>query len=100
MRSENGFTLVEMLVVLLVISILLIITIPNIAEQNKVIKEKGCDGYVDMVQGQVVAYEMEFKQTPTVEDLKSKNYIDDTDLVCPNGKSITIDSEGKVSTTP
>ncbi|WP_243386343.1 competence type IV pilus major pilin ComGC [Bacillus kexueae] len=100
MKNENGFTLVEMLVVLLVISILLLITIPNIAEQNAAIKDKGCEGLKNMVQGQVVAYEVEHKKIPTVQDLKDGNYIDDSDLKCPNGKTLTIDAEGKVSETP
>ncbi|MFF2854521.1 prepilin-type N-terminal cleavage/methylation domain-containing protein, partial [Peribacillus sp. NPDC058002] len=39
--NERGFTLIEMLIVLLVISILLIITIPNITKNQSTIQSKG-----------------------------------------------------------
>ncbi|MDQ0161360.1 competence type IV pilus major pilin ComGC [Bacillus alveayuensis] len=97
MKNEKGFTLVEMLVVLLVISILLLITIPNIASQNKNIQEKGCEGLIDMVQGQVVAYEMEFHTQPSIQDLIDKGYLpNNKDPVCPSGEKLNIDSNGNV----
>ncbi|ASS91899.1 MULTISPECIES: competence type IV pilus major pilin ComGC [Aeribacillus] len=95
-KNEHGFTLVEMLVVLLVISILLIITIPNVMAHNKNIQNKGCEGLIDMVQGQVVAYEMEFHQTPTINDLITKGYLPNNSGKCPNGDEIEIDANGNV----
>lgn len=44
-RDERGFTLVEMLIVLLVVSVLLLLTIPNIVSQSKSINDKGCGIY-------------------------------------------------------
>lgn len=96
MKNENGFTLVEMLVVLLVISILLLITIPNVVAHNKNIQNKGCEGLIDMVQGQVVAYEMEYQQTPSINDLIEKGYLPNNSLKCPNGEAIEIDASGNV----
>ena len=34
MKNEKGFTLVEMMIVMLVISVLLIVTIPNVSVKN------------------------------------------------------------------
>lgn len=42
MRNEKGFTLIEMMIVLFVISILLLITIPNVTKNQSSITEKGC----------------------------------------------------------
>ncbi|WP_243290543.1 competence type IV pilus major pilin ComGC [Bacillus sp. FJAT-47783] len=92
MKNEKGFTLVEMLVVLLVISILLLITIPNIASHNNSIKEKGCEGLKDMIQGQVLAYEMEHNETPTMQDLIDKEYVQESASTCPNGDAVTIEN--------
>lgn len=39
-RDERGFTLVEMLIVLLVVSVLLLLTIPNIVSQSKSINQR------------------------------------------------------------
>ncbi len=47
-KNEKGFTLIEMLVVLMVISILLIITVPNITKNQSSIQEKGCEAFVKM----------------------------------------------------
>ncbi|MER2153220.1 MAG: prepilin-type N-terminal cleavage/methylation domain-containing protein [Solibacillus sp.] len=46
MKNEKGFTLVEMLVVLLIISILILVTIPNVSKHFASIDEKGCDAYI------------------------------------------------------
>jgi competence protein ComGC len=94
--NENGFTLIEMLIVMLVISILLIVTIPNVGKHNSNINKKGCDAYVKMVQSQVEAYKMDKNKVPTLEELKSEGYLNDT-KGCPNGKQIEIDAEGNVS---
>ncbi|GAB6255138.1 hypothetical protein PSKAS_06600 [Peribacillus sp. N1] len=47
--NERGFTLIEMLIVLLVISILLIITIPNITKNQSTIQSKGCEAFVKWI---------------------------------------------------
>jgi competence protein ComGC len=46
MKNEKGFTLIEMMIVMMIISILLIITIPNIAKHNSNINTKGCEAFV------------------------------------------------------
>ncbi|WP_152908487.1 prepilin-type N-terminal cleavage/methylation domain-containing protein, partial [Geobacillus stearothermophilus] len=44
--NQKGFTLIEMLIVLMVISVLLLIAIPNIAKHNSMINEKGCEAFL------------------------------------------------------
>jgi competence protein ComGC len=39
LKEESGFTLIEMMVVLLIISVLMVITIPNVAKHNSTINE-------------------------------------------------------------
>ncbi len=98
MKNEKGFTLIEMLIVLLVISVLLLIAIPNVTKNNSVIKNKGCEAYLKTVQAQVQAYEMEFKTKPTMTDLKDKQYI--TETKCPNGNEVIINDEGVAILAP
>lgn len=99
MKNENGFTLIEMLVVLLIITVLLFIAIPNIVNQSKSIGKKGCDAFVHMVQGQVQAYQIERKtrEVPSLSDLISEGYLTEEQKSCPNGEQIMIDSDGMVS---
>lgn len=95
LKNQKGFTLVEMLIVLLVVSILLLITVPNVTKHNSVIKDKGCDALVKMVEAQVQAYELELGDVPSLGDLEGGNYLK-AGTTCPNGDIITIDEDGKV----
>ena len=97
MKNERGFTLVEMLVVLLIISVLILVTIPNVSKHFSSIDKKGCDAYILMVQGQVEAYKLDENKYPaSVEDLYNAGYIQKDNQTCPNGEKVTISSDGKV----
>lgn len=95
-KKEDGFTLVEMLIVLLIISILILITIPNVTKHFASIDKKGCDAYVQMVQGQVEAYKIDYMKIPTINDLVEKEYLKNGENTCPNGDEIEIQSDGLV----
>lgn len=96
MKNEKGFTLVEMMIVMLVISVLLIVTIPNVAKHNANINDKGCQAYVKMVQAQVQSYQLKNNKIPTLTELESEGFINDTG--CPSGtREVKIDSEGTVT---
>lgn len=96
MKNEKGFTLVEMLVVLLIISILILVTIPNVSKHFATIDEKGCDAYILMLQGQVEAYKLNNNEYPaSVSDLIEQDYIVEEDLRCPDNTEIIIEN-GKV----
>ncbi|WP_042458355.1 competence type IV pilus major pilin ComGC [Neobacillus dielmonensis] len=92
LKSEQGFTLIEMMIVMLVISVILIITIPNVAQHNANINNKGCQAYVKMVQAQVQAYQMDKNKIPTLDELKSAGYLNGDATSCGNTKTIKIDS--------
>lgn len=95
-KNEKGFTLIEMLVVLLVISVLLIITIPNITKHQSNIQSKGCEAFVKMAQAQVQAYEIDNNRLPSnVGELKDEGYLKQTS--CPNGENINLDADGVVT---
>lgn len=93
--NQKGFTLIEMLIVLLVISVLLIITIPNIVKQQGTIRDKGCEALVKMVQGQVQAYHIDHNNLPAdMGELSGKGYINSA--TCPNGNELILESDGTV----
>ncbi|MCV9884828.1 competence type IV pilus major pilin ComGC [Metabacillus halosaccharovorans] len=96
MKKEKGFTLIEMLIVLLVISVLLLITIPNVTKHNQGIQKKGCEGLINMVQAQATSYHIDNQEIPTMQDLKDNGYLRELP-VCPNGNEVVISSTGEVS---
>ncbi|OEH92885.1 competence type IV pilus major pilin ComGC [Bacillus solimangrovi] len=95
--NERGFTLIEMLIVLMIISTLLLITVPNITKHNAVVKDKGCSALVKLVEAQVQAYEIEHSEFPdSIADLRAQGYIETE--ICPGGEVLTLDtSDGSVS---
>lgn len=95
LNNEQGFSLIEMMIVLLIISVLILIAIPNVTKHSESIDEKGCNAYLAMVQGQVEAYKMDTHQYPTsIETLVGKDYFPETP-VCPDGTALSI-TNGKV----
>ena len=95
-KNEKGFTLVEMLIVLLIISVLIIITVPNLMKHNDTVDEKGCDAYKKVVASQVQLYKLEHRSYPTIDELVSDGYIEQAS--CPNGQALSIDvSTGAVT---
>jgi competence protein ComGC len=97
MKNERGFTLIEMLIVLFIISVLILVTVPNVTKHFASIDEKGCDAYISMVQAQVEAYKIDYLKYPTVKQLQEEGYVKG-EVTCPNGNIVVINSDtGEVS---
>jgi len=98
MKNEKGFTLIEMMIVLLVISILLLITIPNVTKHNSKINTTGCEAFIKMVQAEVQSYYMDKKTYPaTPAELAAEGYLQTGQTTCPNGDEIEISANGTVT---
>lgn len=96
LKEESGFTLIEMMIVLLIISVLILIAIPNVTKHSKSIDEKGCAAYIAMAQGQVEAYKMEKLVYPeSMAVLANEEYLP-LDPKCPDGTALKI-VDGKVT---
>lgn len=92
-NDERAFTLVEMLVVLLIIAILILLIIPNIANKTDSIQDKGCSALIELVQAQVLAYELDNDNPPnSIDKLVEDSYIKDDQKTCPNGKTLKIEN--------
>lgn len=89
-KSQRGFTLIEMMIVLLIISILLLIAIPKLSKNTSVANSKGCEATVKLLQSQVVAYEVETGEPPKQLSELSE-YVDKTE--CHNGTEIKYDPD-------
>lgn len=93
-NQENGFTLIEMALVLFVISVLLLLFIPNIGSHQRTADETGIEALETVIHAQVELYKMEFEnQTPNYSDLQERGYLtadqvrraEDQGIAIPNG---------------
>jgi competence protein ComGC len=91
-NEEDGFTLIEMLLVLLVISVLIILIIPNIAAQSRNVQDTGCDAQVKMVQSQIEAYTLNQGSAPATINALVPDYLTNDQISCQNGDNITINN--------
>lgn len=91
MKKKNGFTILEMMVVLLIVAILLLITLPNIQQKEKIIRSKGCDALLEIVNSQILLYEIDHDQTPSsIAELIAEGYLKEGQNACPDGSQVRI----------
>lgn len=67
--SVRAFTLIEMLVVLLIISILLLLFVPNLTKQKDKVKDTGGSAVVKVVESQAELYELNKTDSATLSKL-------------------------------
>ncbi|MCL1630374.1 prepilin-type N-terminal cleavage/methylation domain-containing protein [Sporolactobacillus sp. CPB3-1] len=89
--SERAFTLIEMTIVLFIISILLLIAVPNMTKSNDVVMDKSTEATVKLVQSQIAAYQMDHDGAlpETLEALKP-DYVNSTET--SDGKPLVYDN--------
>lgn len=89
--KKNAFTVLEMMIVMLVVALLLLITLPNIQQKEKIIRSKGCSALLDIVNSQVLLYEIDHDETPSnISQLIDGGYLKQSQDTCPNGKKVVL----------
>ena len=97
-NKKNGFTVLEMMIVMLVIALLLLITLPNIQQKQTIIRDKASQALLDIVDSQIILYEIDNITTPTsVQELINEGYLKEGQDRCPNGETVVI-VDGQAST--
>ena len=87
---NRGFTILEMILVLTVISVIVLITIPNIARKREIIDDVGCKALIEVVNGQILTYKLEYGDDCDIADLVSEGLITEQQTTCPDGRQIEI----------
>ena len=85
MRVTKGFTLVELLVVVLILGALAAIAVPRISQSAQTAKISACNTNVDLINSQIELYYANTGEWP--KDLQAitdnKDYFPDGAPVCP-----------------
>ena len=75
--KKKGFTLIELLVCLFIIGLMMLLIIPNIAQQRQIAQKQSDEAIVKVIQTQQQAYMLDnkTKEIPDVQTLMDKKYI-------------------------
>lgn len=71
----KGFTLIEMLIVLLVVSVLLLLFVPNLSKQKETIEASGGRALVKVIESQAELYELNNTGGASLSALVSGGFI-------------------------
>ena len=83
----KAFTLVEMLVVLLIISVLLLLFVPNLTKQKEAVNDKGKAAVVKVVESQAELYSLDKNEDASLSKLQ-----DDGRIIVALGLSSSVQS--------
>lgn len=72
----SGFTLIEMLIVLLIISVLVLLFVPNLSRYRNHVDQESREAIIQLVDTQKELYALQNNgRVPTVEELLNEGYI-------------------------
>ena len=77
LKKKNGFTLIELLICLFIIGLMMLLIIPNIANQRNEAQKKSDAAIVKVIENQQELYQLDknVKDKPDVSTLKKDGYI-------------------------
>lgn len=77
LKKKKGFTLIELLICLFIIGLMMLLIIPNIANQRKEAQKKSDAAIVKVIENQQELYQLDknVKDKPDVSTLKNDGYI-------------------------
>lgn len=95
---KKGFTLLEMIVVVSVITLLFLLSIPNIQKVLNLFEKKGCEAQLKVIDAAILEYKIEFKEiADDIDQLVDADYILEEQTYCQNNDRIVIiDGQAKI----
>lgn len=92
-KKNQGFTLLEMIVVVMIVSILFLLTVPNVAKVLTSVERVGCNALCKVVDAAIIEFKLDYGEYPTnINDLVNGGYLDANQSKCSNGQSIIIEN--------
>lgn len=90
-KYKKAFTLLEMIVVVMIISILFLLTVPNVSRIINSVDNKACDALTKVIDTAIVQYKLDNDEVPlNINDLVNGGYITARQSTCSNGKQLYI----------
>ena len=90
---RKGFTMLEMILVIAVLSALLILTVPNIQKVLGIVNRKGCDAQLKIVDTAILEYTIARGGEPqSIGDLIDEGLLSERQRYCQNHDEIVLDN--------
>jgi len=90
---RKGFTLLEMIVVLSVMTLLFLLTIPNIQKVMTLFDQKGCEAQLKIIDAAILEYKLEFGEiADDPGQLVESGFITEAQTTCQNNDQIVIEN--------
>lgn len=96
--NKRGFTLVEVLLVIIIVGILAAITIPRIVYNAKTARIQACNANISAINAQLELYNMNNDSYPTLAVLfASADYFPDGTPACPFTSAYVLGGNNRVT---
>lgn len=98
LKQKNGFTLLEMTIVVIVISVIFLLSVPSIQKTLGVVNNKGCKALEKVADAAILEYKMEYDEYPSsVDDLVNAGLLSESQVQCDGSKQLVIiDGEASI----
>lgn len=88
---KKGFTLLEMIIVLAILSVLFLLAIPNIQKVLEIVETKGCDAQLKVIDSAILQFKLFYGDYPNnMNDLVNAELISTQQMKCQNNREIVI----------
>lgn len=97
--KKRGFTVMEMVIVMLIVSMLFLLTIPNIRKTLKIASDRSCLAQKKVVDAAILQYRLKNDEDPhSMEDLVKEGLLSQRQTKCFDKKQIRIhNGQAKIS---
>ena len=102
MRAKEGFSLVELMLVVFILGAMATVAIPRISHASTAAKVNTCATNIDLINAQLELYHHNTGSWPTMLDdlTKDKDYFPDGEPVCPiTGEEYVMNADHRVDTS-
>lgn len=94
-KNQKGFTLLEMTIVVIIISVIFLLTVPSIKKTLGIVNGKGCKAMTKVADSAILQYKMEYDRYPgSTADLISAGLLTEDQAKCDGSKNLVI-SDGQ-----
>ena len=88
---KKGFTLLEMVVVVIIVSVLFLLTVPNVSRVIDSVDNRACSAMTKVVDSAIAQFKLDYGSMPnSISDLVHGGYLQPEQASCSNGTSLEI----------